>query len=61
MKRRKLVKYEKNYLITIKGQTDTTYRDDKPFGLETSEKYLKMIVEVMDNSFKNRTVELKEL
>lgn len=56
---RKVVKYERHYHIIVKGQTDTNMPEETPFGLETADGMIKMIVQGLDTQFKNRSVTLE--
>lgn len=56
---RKVIKYKRQYLITIEGQTDTNMPDDKPFGLETAEHILTSIVTGLDRQWKSRSVTME--
>ena len=61
MRRRKVVKYKKQFLITVEGKTDTVEPNEPPFGLETFETMIREIVKVSDEHFKHRSVTIKEI
>lgn len=58
---RKVVKYKREYLITIEGKTDTNLPNDPPLGLTTAENMITNVVYVLDDHFKSRSVTIEKI
>lgn len=61
--KRRVIKYKKQYLITVEGKTETRsdLTDEMPFPLAQVEMMLNIIVQSCDDYYKSRNVTIEEV
>ena len=61
MSGRKIIKFKKQYLITVEGKSDTVHPDNTPAQLKVIDKLFKTAVDVSNDYWKLTLVSIKEL
>lgn len=61
MRKRKVVKYKRVYVVTVEGQSDTSMPDEVPFGLQLADSTIKAVGQALDGQFKHRSVTVREM